>query len=224
MKMLLHELHPAVVHAPLTLLPTATAADLIAVISGDKSWAKVGRRLWVAGTMSALFSGLAGLAASQEVKLAEPRARDMVFIHGLGNACISLGAVGVTLWRLRHPPSIGQSLIGLMANVAALYTATLGGKMVYELGVGINPMPKDAPAGTLKGPALLSLEAPKALLSDGLKGVRWLISRARGLFTGAQPLASGSKGFGPAYEVPPTPELALAPDADGATVVEMARH
>ena len=41
MKMLLHELHPAVVHAPLTLLPTATAADLIATLSGDKAWAKI---------------------------------------------------------------------------------------------------------------------------------------------------------------------------------------
>ena len=96
MKMLLHELHPAVIHTPLALLPTATVADVIAVTTGDRAWAKVGRRLWVAGTLSALFSGLAGLAASQEVKLEEPRARDMVFLHGLGNAVITLGAVGVT--------------------------------------------------------------------------------------------------------------------------------
>ncbi len=72
MKMLLHELHPAVIHTPLALLPTATVADVIAVTTGDRAWAKVGRRLWVAGTLSALFSGLAGLAASQEVKLEEP--------------------------------------------------------------------------------------------------------------------------------------------------------
>lgn len=223
MKMLLHELHPAMVHAPLALLPTATAADLIATLSGDKSWAKVGRRLWVAGTVSALFSGLAGLAASQEVKLDEPRARDMVFIHGLGNAVISLGAVGVTLWRLRHPPSLGQTLIGLMANAAAVYTASLGGKMVYELGVGINSMPPEAPAGTLKGPALLSAEAPKALLRDGLQGMRWLLRRAKSLFTGSQPLASGSAGAAPAYEVPPSPELMLEHDATG-VLVEQSRH
>lgn len=223
MKMLLHELHPAMVHAPLALLPTATAADLIATLSGDKSWAQVGRRLWVAGTVSALFSGVAGLAASQEVKLNEPRARDMVFIHGLGNAVISLGAVGVTLWRLRHPPSLGQTLIGLMANAAAVYTASLGGKMVYDLGVGINSMPPEAPAGTLKGPPLLSAEAPKALLRDGFQGVRWLISRARSLFSGSQPLTSGSAGFGPTYKVPPTPELLLEHDATGG-MVEQSRH
>jgi uncharacterized membrane protein len=205
MKMLLHELHPAVIHTPLVLLPTATVADLIAVTSGDRAWAKVGRRLWVVGTMSALFSGLAGLAASQEVKLDEPRARDMVFLHGLGNAVITLGAVGVTLWRLRRPPTLGQGLLGLLANTAALYTATLGGKMVYELGVGINPMSADAQAGTLKGPPLLSREAPGALLRDAFHGMRWLLGRARSLFSGAHPLATGAKGFGRSNEEPEVP-------------------
>jgi uncharacterized membrane protein len=202
MKMLLHELHPSVVHAPLALLPTATVADFIAVASGDKAWAKVGQRLWVAGTLSALFSGLAGLASSQEVKLEDPRARDMVFLHGVGNAVISLGAVGVTLWRLRRPPSLGQCVLGLLSNAAAMYTATLGGKMVYELGVGINPMPADTASGTLKGPPLLSREAPAALLRDGLQGVRWLIGRARSLFSGAHPLHPGAKGFGQGTEEP----------------------
>ncbi|QRN95066.1 DUF2231 domain-containing protein [Archangium violaceum] len=212
MKMLLHELHPSVVHAPLALLPTAAVADLIAVTSGDRAWAKVGRRLWVAGTVSALFSGLAGLAASQEVKLEEPRARDMVFLHGLGNACITLGAVGVTLWRLSRPPSVGQTVLGLLANVAALYTASLGGKMVYELGVGINPMPTDTASGTLKGPPLLSREAPRALLRDGLQGVRWLFGRARSLFSGTHPLDPGAKGFGQGYEGPTVGLAALNRD------------
>jgi uncharacterized membrane protein len=211
MKMLLHELHPAVIHTPLVLLPTATVADIIAVTSGDKAWAKVGRRLWVAGTLSALFSGVAGLAASQEVKLEEPRARDMVFLHGLGNAVITLGAVGVTLWRLRRPPSLAQSMVGLLANAAAVYTATLGGKMVYDLGVGINPMPGSAETGTMKGPPLLSREAPAALVRDALQGVRWLFGRARSLFSGAQPLATGAKGFGQGNQVPEVP--GVSPEA-----------
>lgn len=202
MKMLLHELHPAMVHAPLALLPTATVADIIAVTSGDRAWARVGRRLWVAGTVSALFSGVAGLAASQEVKLEDPRARDMVFLHGLGNAVISLGAIGVTLWRLRRPPTLGQCAIGVLANLAAVYTASLGGKVVYDLGVGVNPMPKNAQAGTLKGPPLLSREAPAALVSDALRGVRWLLGRARSLFSGAHPLAPGATGVQQEAEKP----------------------
>jgi uncharacterized membrane protein len=213
MKMLLHELHPAVVHAPLVLLPTATVADFIAVASGDRAWAKVGRRLWVAGTASALFSGLAGLAASQEVKLEEPRARDMVFLHGLGNACITLGALGVTLRRLRRSPTLGQCVLGLIANAAAVYTATLGGKMVYELGVGINPMPGTAASGTLKGPPLLSREAPGALLRDALHGLRWMLGRARSLFSGGHPLAPGAEGLGLGTQQASVPNEALKRDS-----------
>jgi uncharacterized membrane protein len=193
--MLLHELHPSVVHAPLALLPTAAVADLIAVTTGDKAWAKVARRVWVAGTLSGVFAGVAGLAASQEVRLDSPRARDMTFLHGVGNAVILMGAMGVTAWRLKREPTVTTTVLGLAACGLALYTASLGGKMVYELGVGINPMPEDSPQGTLKGPPLLSARAPVALVKDALQGVKWLASRARELLTGARPLAPGAEGL-----------------------------
>lgn len=194
-EMLLHELHPSVVHAPLALLPTAAVADLISVTTGDRAWGKVARRVWVAGTLSGLFAGVAGLAASQEVRMDSPRARDMTFLHGAGNALILLGAMGVTAWRLRREPTLTSALAGLGACGLALYTASLGGKMVYELGVGINPMPEDAAQGTLKGPPLLSARAPVALVKDALQGVKWLASRARELLSGARPLAPGAEGF-----------------------------
>lgn len=193
-QMLLHELHPSVVHAPLALLPTATVADLIAVASGDPAWERVGRRLWIAGAASAVFAGVAGLAASQEVRMKDPHARDMVFLHGAGNAVITLSALGVAFWRQSNRPSVGQCALALGAIAGALYTATLGGKMVYELGVGINSMPDDEAQGTSKGPALLSADAPKALVRDAAAGVRWVFGRLRGLVTGAQPLARGAEG------------------------------
>jgi uncharacterized membrane protein len=213
MKMLLHELHPSLVHMPLALLPTAAVADLIAASTGDRAWAKVGRRLWVAGTATALFAGVSGLAASQEVKLDEPRARDMTFLHGLGNAFITVGAVGVTLWRLRQAPSVGQALLGLAASAASFYTAALGGKMVYGLGVGINPMPMDAVSGTALETPLLSTEAPRALVRDAIQGARWLLARARGIWSGSRPLHPGAKGFGEGTEGPTLGLEALIPDA-----------
>jgi uncharacterized membrane protein len=193
--MLLHELHPAVVHAPLALLPTAAVADLIAVTTGDRAWAKVARRVWVAGTLGGVFAGVAGLAASQEVRMDSPRARDMTFLHGVGNAVILVGAMGVTAWRLKREPTVLSTVLGLAACGLAVYTASLGGKMVYELGVGINPMPEDSPQGTLKGPPLLSARAPVVLVKDALQGVKWLVSRARELLTGSRPLAPGAEGL-----------------------------
>lgn len=208
-KMLLHELHPSVVHAPLALIPTAVVADVIALSTGDRAWEKVGSRLWMAGTASALFAGVAGLAASQEVRLGEPRARDMVFLHGLGNAVVTLAAVGLTTWRLRREPTVASTVLGAMGVGLALYTASLGGKMVYEHGVGINPMPGEAAQGTLKGPPLLSREAPAALVHDAAKGLGWLVARGRALFSRKEPLAPGAKGFGPSDALPPVPTSAI---------------
>jgi uncharacterized membrane protein len=208
-KMLLHELHPSVVHAPLALIPTAVVADVIALTTGDRAWEKVGSRLWVAGTASALFAGVAGLAASQEVRLGEPRARDMVFLHGAGNAVVTLAAVGITTWRMRREPTVASTVLGAVGVGLALYTATLGGKMVYDHGVGINPMPGEMAQGTLKGPPLLSREAPAALVRDAAQGLGWLVARARALFSKQEPLAPGAKGFGPSDELPPVPERAI---------------
>ncbi|NOK31958.1 DUF2231 domain-containing protein [Corallococcus exercitus] len=180
-KMLLHELHPSLVHMPLALLPTAAVADLIVVRTGDRAWEKVGRRLWVAGAASAVFAGVAGLAASQEVRMDSPRARDMTVLHGVGNALITLGALGIMAWRVAKAPTAVTTALGLGACAFSLYTASLGGKMVYEQGIGINPMPEDAPQGSVKQPLLLSAEAPVTLVKDAGRGAAWLLGRARAL-------------------------------------------
>jgi uncharacterized membrane protein len=96
-KMLLHELHPSVVHAPLALLPTATVADLIAVATSDGAWEKVGRRLWVAGSLSALFAGVAGLAASQEVRMREPDRSAVILEPGAPRSVPTDGQPGLRL-------------------------------------------------------------------------------------------------------------------------------
>ena len=138
----------------------------------------------------------------------QPHARDMAFLHGAGNTLITLGALGVTLWRQANRPSAVQCAVALGAVGAAVYTATLGGKLVYELGVGVNSMPATESEGTLKGPALFSRHAPGALVRDAAAGVRWLLGRVRRLATGEQPLARGAEGVRE-----PAPELSLVTDA-----------
>ncbi|WAM25767.1 MULTISPECIES: DUF2231 domain-containing protein [Myxococcus] len=194
-EMLLYELHPALVHMPLALLPTAAVADLISVTTGDGAWARVARRIWVAGSIGGLLAGVSGLAASQEVRLETPRARDMTFLHGVGNATVLLGALGVTVWRLRREPTAATVALALGACGLALCTATLGGKMVYELGVG-------QPDSTSKAtsPALLSRDAPLLLVRDALRGAQWLVTRMREVLAGGHPLAKGATGTTPEDE------------------------
>src|SRR5689334_3802073 len=113
MGMRVHELHAAMVHSPLAILPTAAVVDLAAAVSGNKHQARLGRQLWWVGAGTALFAGLAGMAASQEVKGGTERSSDMIWLHGVGNVGLVAGAIGMLAWRRRNRPTVTQATLGL---------------------------------------------------------------------------------------------------------------
>jgi len=181
MAMHVHEVHAAAVHAPLVLLPAAAAVDLAAALTGDRSRAALGRRLWWLNVGAAAFAGVAGLAASQEIKADDPEAQDMLWLHGIGNVGALLGGIGLAFWRSFRRPSIGQAAIGLAASGLALFTAYLGGEMVYGRGVGVRTQPALAPNGVRQSPRLLSASAPRVFIRDAARGVAWMFRRARAI-------------------------------------------
>jgi uncharacterized membrane protein len=175
MAMRTHELHPSIVHAPLTLLPTAAIFDLIASARPrDRGMDRTGRALWWATAVSGLTAGLAGMAASQEIEVQNDRAREMMFLHGIGNLSLVLSAFAVAAWRTRNRASLTSAVTGLVASGAAIYTAYLGGELVYSHGAGIKAL-GGAQAET---PALFSAQAPGRLGRDAVRGLSWLLSRA----------------------------------------------
>jgi uncharacterized membrane protein len=196
MAMQLHELHPSVIHAPLALLPAAAIVDVMAVTSSRRirrlALDAAGRKLWWAGVGSALFAGVAGMAASQEIRLDDERARDTMWLHGIGNVAILLGAAGLATWRSGHRASTASAALGSAAVGAALYTAWLGGSLVYTHGAGVKALPPGARAGTGDSPPLLSWSAPWALVRDATRGLGWLLSRTSGLVTRRHRLAPGA--------------------------------
>lgn len=184
MGMALHELHASLVHAPLALLPAAAAFDLAAALKGSRELSSAGLKLWVAGSAGALLSGIAGLAASQEVRAEDPRVRDAMLVHGLGNTAITLGALALTAFRSKHRATIGSALIGFAACGAAVFTAYLGGAIVYSRGVGVKSMPVGASEGIIDDTPLLSLAAPAKLLRDAAGGLGWVVRAASAKFSG----------------------------------------
>jgi len=206
MGMRVHELHAAAVHAPLVLLPTAAAVDMAAALSGSRGQGGLGRTLWWLGAGSGLFAGLAGMAASQEVRADEPGTSDMMWLHGMVNFGLVVGAFGIAGWRATHRPSVLVSTLGLAASAVSLYTAYLGGEMVYERGVGVRRLPADPVWGSVGGlrqgaadgtpvgggvghsPPLLSRAAPSTFLRDALRGLGWLFGRGRDAAVGRQPI------------------------------------
>jgi uncharacterized membrane protein len=193
MGMRVHELHSAAVHAPLALLPTAAAVDLAAALSGDRTLQRMGSVLWGVGAGAAVLAGLAGLAASQEVRAYEDETSDMMWLHGAGNVALTMTALGMAAYRTRRRSSVPQATLGLVACAASAYTAYLGGEMVYERGVGVTPMPEESAIGVAYSPPLLSRQAPLTLMHDAVAGLRWLFTRAAELVR--RPLPRGAFGI-----------------------------
>ncbi|GAC1344821.1 MAG: hypothetical protein NVSMB23_20190 [Myxococcales bacterium] len=192
MPMTLHEMHPALVHAPLALLPAATAVDLCAALRDDRPLGRAGLALWTAGCAGATLAAISGLAASQEVKADDARARQMMAVHGAVNAGVLAAALALTGYRATHRPTIASSLIGLTACAAAVYTAYLGGEMVYGLGLGVKPMPASGARGARDATPVLSLRAPGKLARDAAHGVAWLLRQAGALARGQEKLRPGA--------------------------------
>jgi uncharacterized membrane protein len=208
--MRVHELHAAAVHAPLVLLPAAAAVDLVAAVSGSTQQAALGRRLWWWAVGGGAVAGLAGLAASQEIKADDKHAEDMMWLHGIGNFSILVGGIGLALWRSFRKPSVTEAAVGLAATALAGYTAYLGGEMVYRHGMGVRAMPRIAPTGVGESPPVLSAAAPRTFLRDAIGGLAWLFRRTAKLLSGRQPVHPGAFGVGqaatPAYiEIVVTP-------------------
>ena len=139
MSLRLQELHPALVHVPLALLPLAVAADAIGWVTGRPRWLGFGRGAISVAAAGAAGSALTGLIAGEEVNV-EGRSRDMLMTHRNLNVAATLVAVAMALWRRGHDRPSGTYLgTGLVGIGIVAYTAYLGGELVYEYGVGVDP-------------------------------------------------------------------------------------
>lgn len=139
MALRLQEMHPALVHIPLACLPLAVAADLVGRVTGRRDLLDFGRSAITVAAAGAVGSALTGLIAGEEVNV-EGRSRDMLMTHRNLNVAATLVAIAMALWRRRHARPSARYLGAGMAGIGILgYTAYLGGELVYDYGVGVDP-------------------------------------------------------------------------------------
>lgn len=137
MSIRLHEIHPAIVHFPIALLPTALGADALGRATGNRSLLDMGKRAMALTAISAAISGVAGWIAQEEVR-AEGHARDMLITHRNLNIVFTTTTAVLAIQRAgRRRPSRGYLALGLAALGLVSYTGYLGSHMVYEHGVGV---------------------------------------------------------------------------------------
>jgi|SRR5688572_4359751 len=146
-KWLGHPLHPALVHVPTGLFPAATVFDLIAVYGGGGN-AAVRCAFWcvAVGVVGAVAAAPTGLADWWEIKRGKP-AYKLGLIHMTLNVGV-LVLMAVSLWlRWRQQPGVISSpptaiVLALLGNAVLLVSGYLGGRMVFDKGIGVARMSK----------------------------------------------------------------------------------
>lgn len=135
----LEQIHPAVVHVPIAMLPLAVCADLLGAATGSRALRSFGRGAITAAAAGAVASAATGLIAGEEVNVEGPT-RDKLMTHRNLNAVVTLAACGMAIWRSENDrPDVGYFATGLAGMGLLAYTAYLGGQLVYEAGVGVGP-------------------------------------------------------------------------------------
>ena len=146
----LQEMHPALVHLPIALLPLAVGADMAGSVTGSDSVLSFGQKAICIAAAGAVASAVTGLIAGEEVNV-KGASQDMLITHRNLNFIATVVATGMAIWRVNHRKptaayfGIGAAGVGILA-----FTAYLGGKLVYDVGVGVEPAHgvyrSDAPA------------------------------------------------------------------------------
>ena len=138
--------HALIVHLPIGLLVTAVVADLVAMLRRDPSTVvAVSTGLYLAGTVTLVAAYLTGRSGAPEV-YTPGMAHAVVTRHwGWALWCVwyfgllTAGRVGLRLAASapRRIITLTLAAAGLAGLVLLTNTAELGGRLVYEYGVGV---------------------------------------------------------------------------------------
>jgi uncharacterized membrane protein len=172
MALKLQELHPALVHFPIALMPVSLISDLLGRLTEDEGLLELGRMTMPIAAVSNAVAGMAGLIAQETVQGSE-EASKMLVTH----RTLNVAALGVTaLMALRRvgqkQPGAGYLAMGFATLGVVTYSAYLGSKMVYAKGMGVEKAdglrPGSAPELRLKNAGEVARVAA-GHLRDGIK-------------------------------------------------------
>jgi uncharacterized membrane protein len=158
-KILGHPVHPMLIVFPLGLLATAVVFDIAYVATGNGDLATFSYWALLAGLIGGLAAALFGLIDWLGIPDGT-RAKRIGLLHGGGNlVVVALFALSflVRIDREQYLPDVTPMVLGLLGGGVALFTAWLGGELVYRLRVGV-----DDDAG---------LDASNSLSRDGVVDV-----------------------------------------------------
>ena len=137
----MESVHPLIVHFPIALILTALLLDGLALGLKRPALHRVGLWNLSLGTLGAGAAVLSGLQAEDIAKHSFEIWQVMELHKRLGITTLILG-IGLSAWRLAKRDQLTRRArwltLALMLGMAATlsYGASLGGRLVYEFGVG----------------------------------------------------------------------------------------
>lgn len=138
MSIRLQEIHPSVVHFPIALIPAALGLDAIGRATRKPGLMDAGRALMPVAAASAVVSAAAGVLAQGALRYPDETGRELLVTHRHVNAVVTAGTLALAALRWRRGEPSNSYLAAGAGILAALgYSASLGGKMVYEHGLGV---------------------------------------------------------------------------------------
>ena len=139
-KLLGHPVHPMLIVFPLGLLSTAVLFDVLYLITGEEQLAVFSFWAIAAGVAGGLVAALFGVIDWLAIPRGT-RAKQIGMVHGGGNVVIVVLFAVSWLLRLDDPaflPDLLPLILGVVGAGLALFTAWLGGELVYRLGVAVD--------------------------------------------------------------------------------------
>ncbi len=137
----MESLHPMVVHFPIALLFSAFLIETLALLLRKDSWHRISRWNLLLGTGGAVGAVLTGRHAMGVAKHSFEIYQIMELHERLGYVVLTL-VVTLATWRLvtrdrltHRVRWVAWAALALTCGVMA-FSAHLGGRMVYEFGVG----------------------------------------------------------------------------------------
>lgn len=143
----LPNLHPAVVHFPVVLIPLALVLEALALGVKSAPWRRSAAVMWMAAALSASLAVLAGQVAADSLvdvpagaQVAIGRHSDWAYTVAWSSWAVAasrgLAELGPERWW-----GVSLRIVGGVAGLAVLglvaWTADLGGALVYQHGLGV---------------------------------------------------------------------------------------
>jgi uncharacterized membrane protein len=139
-KLLGHPIHPMLVTFPLALFSTALLFDLVYQLTANDELTTFSFWAIAAGVVGGLAAAVFGLIDWLGIP-SDTRAKRIGLVHGVGNVVITTMFAVAWLIRMGDPayePGVVPIVLELAGAGLALFTAWLGGELVYRLRVAVD--------------------------------------------------------------------------------------